>query len=438
MPEPDGQRTLRVEVHEQHAAAVLGERGAQVDRGGRLADAALLVAHRDDRAGPWSASVAGSGGSGRPVGPEVRLRAAGPVRGRDRAGRDGEVGPLGSPWVPCLQLVAPGRSGCGRVACRIRVGRNYGERQRFPRRPAARHVAWRPEPTPVTAPAGRVDLAVGWLRSVSCRPGGGQSRRPRAAGRRDQRVELRRRHRRVAEQFLHRPNVGTAVQQVGRERVPQRVRRDVLSDAGPRRGLPQHRPGALPRQPGPPGIEDSARRSRRPPAVACAGRPRTRYASTAATANEPTGTTRCLPPFPDSSTRPPRGRGRPVPGRPPRRSGAGAVQHLQQRTVAQRGRGAGGRGGRDEGLDLLDRDRLRQPARRPGRVDRPGRVVAGRPLPRGEAVQPAHRHDGAAGGRRRQRRWSRRRARNAAANAPTSSGRTWASASIPAARSQSR
>ncbi len=46
--EADRQRALRVEVDEQHAAAVFGERGAQVDGRGGLADPALLVAHRDD------------------------------------------------------------------------------------------------------------------------------------------------------------------------------------------------------------------------------------------------------------------------------------------------------------------------------------------------------------------------------------------------------
>ena len=45
--EPDRQRALRVEVDEQHLAAVLRQRGAEVDRGRGLADATLLVAHRD-------------------------------------------------------------------------------------------------------------------------------------------------------------------------------------------------------------------------------------------------------------------------------------------------------------------------------------------------------------------------------------------------------
>ncbi|CAI7644867.1 unnamed protein product, partial [Penicillium discolor] len=46
--ETGGQRALRVEVHGEHLAAVLRERGGEVDGGGRLADAALLVTERDD------------------------------------------------------------------------------------------------------------------------------------------------------------------------------------------------------------------------------------------------------------------------------------------------------------------------------------------------------------------------------------------------------
>jgi hypothetical protein len=65
--EPDRQGALRVEVDEQHLAAVFGQRRAQVDRGRRLADAALLVAHRDD---PRRAVPPGSReGDGRSVRP---------------------------------------------------------------------------------------------------------------------------------------------------------------------------------------------------------------------------------------------------------------------------------------------------------------------------------------------------------------------------------
>ena len=72
--EADRQRALRVEVDQQHLAAELGERGTQVDGRRGLADATLLVAHRDDaRALPWVNTGFGSGrsGIGRPVGPST-------------------------------------------------------------------------------------------------------------------------------------------------------------------------------------------------------------------------------------------------------------------------------------------------------------------------------------------------------------------------------
>ena len=47
-PETDRQRALRVEVDEQHPSPLLGQRRAQVDRGGGLPHAAFLVAHGDD------------------------------------------------------------------------------------------------------------------------------------------------------------------------------------------------------------------------------------------------------------------------------------------------------------------------------------------------------------------------------------------------------
>src|SRR5699024_9961689 len=44
-----GERTLGVEVDQQHLAAGLGEAGAQVDGGGGLAHPTLLIGHGDDR-----------------------------------------------------------------------------------------------------------------------------------------------------------------------------------------------------------------------------------------------------------------------------------------------------------------------------------------------------------------------------------------------------
>ena len=71
-PEPDRERALRVEVDQQHLAAELGQRRAEVDGGRGLADAALLVAHRDDpgvAVGGRAACGSGITGIGRPVGP---------------------------------------------------------------------------------------------------------------------------------------------------------------------------------------------------------------------------------------------------------------------------------------------------------------------------------------------------------------------------------
>ena len=48
----------------------------------------------------------------------------------------------------------------------------------------------------------------------------------------DVRVDLRRRQALVAEQFLHAAQVGSAVEQVRGEAVPQRVRRGDLVEAG--------------------------------------------------------------------------------------------------------------------------------------------------------------------------------------------------------------
>src|SRR5690606_23824182 len=49
--EADGERALRVEVDQEDLAAVLGQRGAQVDRRGGLSHTAFLVRHGDDAGG---------------------------------------------------------------------------------------------------------------------------------------------------------------------------------------------------------------------------------------------------------------------------------------------------------------------------------------------------------------------------------------------------
>ena len=62
----------------------------------------------------------------------------------------------------------------------------------------------------------------------------------------DERVELRRRDARVAEQLLHDPDVGAAREQVGREGVPEAVRRQFDAEFGALGGGPDDEPRVLP------------------------------------------------------------------------------------------------------------------------------------------------------------------------------------------------
>ena len=153
----DRHRALRIEVDEQHLAAGLDECGTEVDGGRGLADAALLVAHRDDGGG--------QSGLARSWAPEISA--------------------LDGRWVqvPCSSGSLAARPSDERHStaqipslCRPRVGRCINLPQLLDR---------------------------------------------------DQRVDLRRRHRGVSEELLHDAYVRSAVQQMGGERVPQRVRRDV-------------------------------------------------------------------------------------------------------------------------------------------------------------------------------------------------------------------
>src|SRR6058998_695714 len=66
--------------------------------------------------------------------------------------------------------------------------------------------------------------------------------------RRQVRVDLRRRDVDVAEHDLDRAEVGAALEQVARERVPEHVGRDAVAEAGSVRGLPHDRPQGLPRE----------------------------------------------------------------------------------------------------------------------------------------------------------------------------------------------
>ena len=81
-PQTDGSGTLRVEVHDQDATTILGQRSTQVDGGRRLADAALLIAHGDHAGGTMPRQRRGHGEIDRlfvQVGRQRRVRVRGHV-----------------------------------------------------------------------------------------------------------------------------------------------------------------------------------------------------------------------------------------------------------------------------------------------------------------------------------------------------------------------
>ena len=226
MPEADRQRALRVEVDEQHLAAVLGQRGAQVDRGRRLADAALLVAHRDDPGRAVRGQRRRRRGSPASAGRSARAADDGPVQ--PVAGVEAEVGASTGVGRVTSGSMSPSDAGASVTRSRARVESAFADHRS--------HVA------PVTARLRRrvADRST-QLRGGARRAAHGSRQRravsaERARMRRgvhlaqlvggDQRVDLRGGHRGVAEQLLDDAHVGAAVEQVGGERVPQRVRRD--------------------------------------------------------------------------------------------------------------------------------------------------------------------------------------------------------------------
>ena len=81
----------------------------------------------------------------------------------------------------------------------------------------------------------------------------------------------------------------------------------------------------------------------------------------------------------------------------------GAVQHLEQRAVAQGQRRSGGSGRLEDPLDVGQRQRLRQPLGRRRRLDGSGRVAVGQPFAHHELVEATHRDDRARRASRAQR-----------------------------------
>src|SRR5690349_4880610 len=168
------------------------------------------------RAGPWLVRAAGSGKSGmaRPVGPS-RPGPTASVPGRRAWSRSVLLADdSGVPWADgCDCVVTSGSTG------------------------VSLPVSWR----------STVSLA---LIGTTLSAGTGVALGIDLAEplHRDQRVDLGRGDRRVAEQLLHHADVRAAVQQVGSERVPQGVRRHVAGEVGTFGCRLEDRPGRLPRQ----------------------------------------------------------------------------------------------------------------------------------------------------------------------------------------------
>ena len=229
---------------------------------------------------------------------------------------------------------------------------------------------------------------------------------------RDQGVDLGRGDRGVSEQLLDDADVRSSVEQMGRERVPQRVRRDVGGDPGrvrppcrapsTRTGVTAARRGRSGRRPASPD------RLRTAPAGRGRGRP-----SSASAAYDPSGTSRSLLPLPTRRTvarRP--GRGRRRRARPPRRS----AHRCRRAPRAAPGRAAPAScraqpAAAQDRLDVGQRQRLGQPLGRRRWLDRrtPGPSPSARRAGRtcGSRVPPPpcgpHCPRRAADGRRRPR-----------------------------------
>ncbi len=241
-----------------------------------------------------------------------------------------------------------------------------------------------------------------------------------------ERIYLRRGDGRVAEEFLDHPDVRAAIEQVGGERVPQRMRRDI-GEARPARGGAQHHPGTLPSEPASARVE-----KHRGPMVA--GRPlaarrgecwpppdeiglergtciatRGHHPVLSTLSSQPNGTRRvAVGSF-----------GATAIGRTQLKVGevkanslgdprSCPVQQLKERTVAQRGRltGSGRSCCLDQALDLGDGNRFGQPPRWRRWPHVPRWVGHGEAFTKREGMQTPYRDDRAGSGPRRERRMS--------------------------------
>ena len=177
------------------------------------------------------------------------------------------------------------------------------------------------------------------------------------------------------------------------KRVPKGVRRDVGADSGALHRRREHAPGALPRE-APATVVEEQRR----PTSAARGEPGTSADEVGLDRLEGHPSDRHEPLLAALAAQQRGGRlaVEVVHVEPDRLGdpGAGAVEHLEQRPVAQRPRGALGARRVEDRLDLGDRDRLGQPLGQRRRTYVAARVGRRQALARGEPVEPAHRYDG--------------------------------------------
>jgi hypothetical protein len=222
IPRPTDRGALRVEVDEEHLAAELREGGTEVDGRGRLADPALLVAHGDD--------------AGRPVAGQ---------RGWRGEGRHGASGRPGASDPGVFRARQQGVGGVPQVGDHV---------DGFAGKVAIDAHSCASSPSFVRS----VSLSLIGA-TLSAGPGvrlGIHLAQPRHG---DHCVDLGGRHRGVSEQLLHDSDVGAAFEQVGGERVPQRVRRQVAGQARPLPCRCQRRPRGLAAEPRTPGAEEQGR-----------------------------------------------------------------------------------------------------------------------------------------------------------------------------------
>ena len=178
----------------------------------------------------------------------------------------------------------------------------------------------------------------------------------------------------MSEQLLNDPQVGATLEEMRRERVAEGVRTDPPAESrGPRRRRGRSRTPAA----GQAGRRDrrgrAARRARptHGASASSSGRPSSSQRPSQSSAMSPTGTSRSRSPFPITRTKPPSSeRSSTIESRRLADPEARGVEQLEQRPCPQVRRGL------EEGLDLLDRQRLGEQARLARQVDVGGDVDA--------------------------------------------------------------